>query len=153
LNWATVTNNTTNILQRVIYAAGTYVALSDNNVLTSSDGTNWMRRSAPIPSNVYLQAITYHNGTFLTVGSTSGGGAGVAYVSDPVAGLNLKRSPAPTLELSGLVGRSYRIERLDDLSSTNWQSATTLILTNSPITWSDSQAPNSYRFYRAVLLP
>jgi hypothetical protein len=76
-----------------------------------------------------------------------------AYISDPVVDLSLTQGLPPVLSLSGLVGRSYRIEQNSGLDSANWQPLVTLTLTNSPSALTDSQATNLSRFYRAVLLP
>ena len=59
------------------------------------------------------------------------------------------------LSISGLIGRSYRIEYSDSLSnSPAWTSATTITLTSIPFVWFDGDSINApKRFYRAILLP
>jgi hypothetical protein len=76
-----------------------------------------------------------------------------AYVSDPFVALTVNRGFPPQLSVSGLTGKSYSIDYLTDLNSSNWQTLTTFPLNTSPSLWTDNQATNSSRFYRAVLLP
>ena len=58
------------------------------------------------------------------------------------------------LEIKGIVGRKYRIERSFDIGGTNWLPAATFILPQTPFLWFDVQRTNLNRqFYRAVLLP
>jgi hypothetical protein len=60
------------------------------------------------------------------------------------------------MALSGVIGRTYRVEWSSAMSGGTWTSAATLILTNTTQLWVDTSAPvrsNSQRFYRAVLLP
>jgi hypothetical protein len=155
LSWTLITNNTASTFGRVIYSDGYDVALAGAKIFTSTDGTNWVQRNLQPLSNVALNGIASGNRNFLAVGYRYPPFPylPVAYISDPLVALGMNRGFPPQLSLSGLLGRSYRIEQLDYLRSNNWQSAATFTLTNSPSTWTDTAAPNSARFYRAVLLP
>ena len=59
------------------------------------------------------------------------------------------------LSVTGIVGRTYRIEYTTALPAANtWQTAAQLLLTTSPQFWIDFDSPLSpRRFYRAALLP
>lgn len=62
---------------------------------------------------------------------------------------------APVLHLSGDAGRQYAIEYKSSLAdASNWQTLTTVILTNSPQTHIDSGIfGTAQRFYRTRLVP
>jgi hypothetical protein len=162
--------NTTNILTRVIYAGGVYVAIGAplyyykafTNVFTSVDGTNWLLRSLPVPTNAALTSLVFANGRVMvagykipTEGSLSYDTLALAYLSDPLAGVSVNAGSPPQLKVSGALNRSYRIEYVNGLQpgSNNWQPLATISLTNSPQNWSDTTATNSQRYYRTVLLP
>jgi hypothetical protein len=152
LTWSILTNDTTGTFGRVIYTNGIYIALSGTNIFTSNDSTNWVRRN--FPTNAYLGDIALGPCNVIAVGVPTYYGS-TAYISDPFVAVNLQSGPPPQLTVSGLQGRSYRIDYLDGFQSptNNWQTLTTFTLTNSPLIWSDITATNSQRFYRAVLLP
>jgi hypothetical protein len=63
--------------------------------------------------------------------------------------LSLSTYPGPTI--TGIVGRTYRIESSPNMS--NWTPQATLLLNSSPYLWFDQSAANGKRFYRAFLLP
>lgn len=69
----------------------------------------------------------------------------------PVSGGNLTLSTNPGLRITGVVGRSYRIESSAD--TTNWNTETTILLTSSPYLWIDPNSLSQKKFYRAFLLP
>jgi hypothetical protein len=154
LNWTLVTNNTAASFKRVVYVAGTYFALTDSTAFSSSDGTNWVHRNLQTPGNVGFRALAVGPSNIVAVGlSSSSGWVPVGYVSGPFVGATMGAGYPPHVLLSGLLGRTYRIDYLTNLRSNNWQAAATFTLTNSPTNWTDIQATNSSRFYRAVLLP
>ena len=51
----------------IVYAAGSYVAISRNLIRTSADGINWTPRAAPQFSD--LSAVAYGGGRFVVTGS------------------------------------------------------------------------------------
>jgi len=68
--------------------------------------------------------------------------------------LGISAGSPPELELFGLTGRDYLIQYATSLQNGgNWQTLVTIPLTESPLTWQDTNATNSQRFYRAVLPP
>jgi hypothetical protein len=139
------------LIVSLTYGQGHFVAVGQYNgaVLSSRDGINWARHIAA--TNVLiLNDVAYHDGTFVVVGS-----GGAILQSDPVITLDLNSGSPVELTLAGIEGRSYRIEYLDGLQLTNaWQELTTIVLTNSPATCTDSTSSNAVaRFYRATLLP
>jgi hypothetical protein len=71
--------------------------------------------------------------------------------SQPVSGTNLELKIYPGLRITGVVGRTYRIE--SSLNMTNWTTETTILLTSSPYLWIDPISLGQKKFYRAFLLP
>jgi hypothetical protein len=73
--------------------------------------------------------------------------------NNPIPGLpaNLQLSTYPGLQITGTVGRTYRIEASPD--TTTWSTAATLLLTSSPYLWIDQNPVAGNKFYRALLLP
>lgn len=77
----------------------------------------------------------------------------------PPAPPDLSVSPSPdgsgvVLRLSGTPGRTYRIEVQNNLNPAQWDSLTTVTLTESSQLWTDPVVPGStQQFYRAVLAP
>jgi len=70
---------------------------------------------------------------------------------EPVSGASLVLNTYPGLQITGVVGRTYRIESSKDLKA--WLIETTLLLTSSPYLWLDQTALGQRKFYRAFLLP
>ncbi|MBE0539977.1 MAG: hypothetical protein IH623_01135 [Verrucomicrobia bacterium] len=144
---------TATLLNGVFYArAGDYLA-------TSADGTNWsLRTSSILPGT---SDIASDGRRLVTVGVEPGSTLltynAFIYVSDPLTNISLTNASPVQLALSGLVGRSYRVEYLPSLpaSAANpWQTLTNLILPSSPYFIADPESPSAaQRYYRAVLLP
>lgn len=68
-----------------------------------------------------------------------------------VAPANLELRMLPSLSITGIVGRTYRIESCTTFS--NWTYEATTLLTTSPQVWIDQNASAPKKFYRALLLP
>ncbi len=68
-----------------------------------------------------------------------------------VPATNLSLQILPRLQITGEVGRTYRIESSSNL--TNWSAAADVRLTSTPYFWLDENAYGQTRYYRAVLLP
>jgi hypothetical protein len=163
LTWSPVNTGNTNRIERIAYGNGIYVATSywpSSRILTSTDGTNWVQRNVEYPGN--MLGITFGDGKVVSVGAQRDPGgsdriSSTVFNSDPLAGIGVKSDSMPKLEISGINGRSYRIEYADSSlanGSNNWQTLTNFTLSNGPYTWTDMSATNSpQRFYRAVLLP
>ena len=156
LTWSAVTNNTATTFNRITYGGGNYVAVSMTNVFSSQDGTNWIQRNLQVSPFEHLVDLAPGNRNILLAGT----GGPTAYLSDPFVSLRIVSSfpqyvgyMPPQLIVSGLTNRTYRIEMITNLPSTNWQALTNIMLTNGPATWTDLKAYDSSRFYRAVLLP
>jgi len=139
-------------------------------------GCAWTIRKMTSSTNVITMA-----GSFTQTGYTDGTGSlarfrnaagvcvsqGMLFVADsndhrirnltfnpapqPVSGANLDLSIYPGLRITGVVGRSYRIE--SSLDMTNWNTETTILLTSSPYLWIDPNSLRQKQFYRAFLLP
>lgn len=154
VSWPVMTKDVTNSFTRVMYVSGTYLALSGTNIFTSTNGTNWTRRNLTLPSGTALMDVTLGNGKVLIVGYVlSGQLQPIGYLSDSLVKLGMGSTFPPLLTASGLPGANCRIEFQTNLSSNLWQAGATYTLSNSASTWTDTQATNSARYYRAVLLP
>ncbi len=76
----------------------------------------------------------------------------ITYGAIPTSGFSINLYAG--LSITGIVGRSYRIESVYNLNSNNWSTAATIFLNSSPYLWFDADSVNApKRFYRAVLLP
>jgi NHL repeat len=77
----------------------------------------------------------------------------VSFSTVPTTGFSLNMYAG--LSITGMLGRSYRIEFTGSLAESNaWTPASFITLTSSPTLWFDADSPNRQnRFYRAVLLP
>ena len=69
----------------------------------------------------------------------------------PVTGANLNLDMYPGLQITGIIGRTYRVESSTDMST--WQAETTILLTSSPFLWINPNALGQKKFYRVFLLP
>jgi hypothetical protein len=68
-----------------------------------------------------------------------------------VTGANLGIATYAGITITGVVGRTYRIESSANMST--WNVEATILLTSSPYLWIDQQGLGQKKFYRAVLLP
>jgi hypothetical protein len=154
-DWDRVTNNTGVEFGRIIFINGTYLATSSSNKLfRSTDLTNWTSCNFQFPTNHHFTSMAYGNGRIMVVGTTTTlPYKPIAYISDPLAGLDILQSCPIQLSISGIVGATYRIEYVTNLASTNWQVAGIIPLTNNRATFTDFSATNTSRFYRSVLIP
>jgi hypothetical protein len=142
-----------NMMGKVMLVNNLFTARTGNYLTTSVDGTNWIQ----YPGNLPGVGLASDGVRLVTAGQTgSFYYNSFIYTSDGLVGLRLV-NPAPTIELSGLVGRSYRIDYTGTFVNTgtnNWQMLTNLQLPSNPFTLTDLTATSSpQRFYRAVLLP
>ena len=162
INWNALNTGVASKLGKVTFANGLFMARAGSNLATSTNGTNWVQYPQILPGNSYSDQFFATDGARLvTVGGVSTGPPfyyqnGFVYLSDPLVGVRLTTSDPPKIAVSGLVGRTNRIEYTDALATgtNNWQTLTTLELPSSPYLVTDSTATNSsQRFYRGVLLP
>ena len=67
---------------------------------------------------------------------------------------NLAITSAGQLILHAPAGTANRVEYVSEMSATNWQTLTNLVIQQSPLVFTDPEfGQASRRFYRAVLLP
>ncbi len=151
--WSSITNDSGAAFQKIRYGNGVYVGLTPEAIYTSPNGTNWIKR--PPNGGALTDAAVGERNAIVT--AYYWGAAANSYVSDPFVGLSIQSGAPPQLQLSGLNGRTYRLEYADTLepgNSSNWQTLSNIVLNVSPLTLLDSVATNSpARFYRGVLLP
>lgn len=166
IDWATINTGISNKLGKITYTHGMFLALAGpdsydytfTNLAASTNGTNWYQYSKELPKRASTVAT---DGTrLLTVRSQFidvSHSDGFVYYTDPLVSLDVTNTPPVQVVLSGLVGRSYRIESTDSLTNSvvnNWRTNITLLLPSDPLLWTDVTATGlPQRFYRAVLLP
>jgi len=157
LSWSPMAKNVPDNFFRVLYGHGLFLALSGDKIFTSIDATNWVQRPITLSATTGFSDIAFGDRNAVLIGNENPQRPimPVAFGSDPFVALEITPGFPPQLKLSGLEGRSYRIEYSDVLQppAVNWQPLDTFSLTNSPLTWRDATATGSQRFYRAVLLP
>jgi hypothetical protein len=68
-----------------------------------------------------------------------------------VSGANLSINTYPGVTITGVVGRTYQIQRSPDAIS--WSPYANVLLSSSPYLWFDQNPVAGNRFYRALLLP
>lgn len=140
-NWVQRTSVTAMRPPAVAFGNG-YFVTGSYRMEYSRDGNVWAK--APVACSP--RGICFGNGTFVAVG------VGQTIVqSDPVVWLG---SGAPgTVEISGTVGRMYRIESADALmGSQAWVTRTNFTLMTSHHLWSDPEHPaHPQRLYRVVI--
>ena len=153
VSWLSITNDSGVAFRKIRYGNGIYIGWSADTVYTSMNGTNWIKRP-PSGGSLTDAAVGERNAI---VTSYSFGAAANSYVSDPFIGLSILPGESPQLQLSGVIGKSYRVEYSDALtpsSPTNWQTLSNIVLTVSPFTLLDPETTGvPMRFYRGVLLP
>ena len=159
LTWSAQHTGITNMLGKATYSQGAFLARAGAYLAASADGTNWAQYPQPLPGT---STVASDGQRLVTVGNNTSPfvpmyASGYTYVSDPLLGLRITAGRPPTIALSGLVGRTYRIEVTNALvssGSNNWQAAASAQMTNNPWLWTDASATNvTARFYRGVLLP
>ena len=64
---------------------------------------------------------------------------------------NLQLGTYPGLQITGTVGRTYKIQTSPDMNT--WTTKATILLTSSPYLWVDQNPVSESKFYRAFLLP
>lgn len=160
VNWSAMVKDKTNLFTQVLYGNGLYVGLAGTNLLTSTNGTNWVLRNLQVLPGGTVTGLALSGRNLLAVGhkatyAPTVSSQAFAYISDPFVDVGINAGFPPSLQLSGLQGRTYRVDYSDTVvqGSNNWKPLTTVLLTNSPSTLMDTNAPGSNRFYRAALLP
>jgi hypothetical protein len=137
---------TTNSLRNVSFVEGVFLATGNSGtLLISTNGLDWSLRPA-FTSNVLGRSILGTSQILMLAGSD-------LFASDPLVSLQIGFGTQPQLTISGLEGRSYRIEATQNIGSSLWQDMGTYILYTSPTIWADGTPLPKTRFYRAVLLP
>ncbi|MFO1511757.1 MAG: hypothetical protein U1F83_02410 [Verrucomicrobiota bacterium] len=163
ISWTTANTGITGLLGKVTFANGLFIARAGVYLATSTDGTNWVQYPQILPGTALRgYQIATDGSRLVTVGGTYASGGpnyynGYTYYSDALVTVGITNTSPAQIVLSGLVGRSYRIEYVDALlsaDSNNWQTLTALQLPITPYLFTDTAATNSsHRFYRGVLLP
>ncbi len=156
--WSAEPTGLTNMLGKVTYGHGVFMAQCGVSLATSTDGTNWFNYAKPLPNSKtsgYDDSLATDGSRLVAVGAAGYPYANsFVYTSGPLVGVGMNNNLTPNVTISGLVGRKYQIQSSDALGvENNWRTNATFQLTNTPIVWTDSTATNSARFYRGILLP
>ena len=116
-------------------------------IVSSSDAVSWVNRLADATSS--LNGVVYGNGSFVAVGFE-----GAILQSGPIftlTGASPPKNGGFELDLTGKIGRSYRIQTSTDPAATNWTDWVDFTNTTETTEFLDTDATNSpRRFYRAV---
>jgi hypothetical protein len=160
-NWTLKSTGLTNMIGKVTYGHGIFMAQCGVSFATSMDGTNWFNYAKPLPnSNTsgFDDSLATDGSRLVAVGAVYTNIPylynGFIYTSGPLVGVGMTNNPTPNVAISGLVGRKYQIQFSDALGAgNNWRTSAIFQLTNTPYVWTDATATNSARFYRGVLLP
>jgi hypothetical protein len=132
--------------------------LADGRVTTAAGGSNSGFQDGPVLSAKFCQITGFAFDS-----------SGAIYIADACNNRIRKVTTAgeeivpsadvgialyPGLTVSGVVGRSYRVEFITNIDSVGWQSIVTILLERNPSFWVDQSATNSERrFYRVISLP
>lgn len=130
---------------QIAHGNGYFVTGGGGSLEYSRDGSAWTSGAS---GYLYVTSdVTFGNGTFVAVG-----GGGIIKQSDPV--IYLQSAGPATLQISGVIGATYRVQASNDLGSEEgWQTIETLFLLVSPDTWTAPAIGVGQRFYRVVLDP
>ncbi len=140
--------------------SGAPLALS---VTASGPGTltyQWKHAGTNLPgaiTNTYTvaSATLADAGNYQVLVSNSFGTTASDNVSVEVSILqSLQLSFYAGITVTGTVGQNFRIESVEAVGNTNWQTLATVTLSTTSFLWVDADSPqHPHRFYRAVLLP
>jgi hypothetical protein len=137
-------------VHEVACASGVFMAISSSGgeCWSSTDGQTWSRHNKRFKSQ---QSICSDGSTFLLTG-----GNGAIVQTDPIIRLQ-RKSFSPThseWSLSGPTGTICRVETSSTLNDPlSWQVLTNVTMTSNRMSWFETPATNSIRFYRGRLLP
>src|SRR5207249_7057812 len=136
-----------NKLGKITYTQGMFLGLAGPDyceckfsyLAASTNGTNWFQYSKTLPQparNVATDGIRLVtvSGSFIDVSHANG----FVYYSEPLVGIDITQTSPRQLVLSGLVGRSYRIESIDALTNAapaSWRTNIVLQLPSEPFLW------------------
>ena len=129
----------------------TFTAGASGGALTYQWQFNGTNIAGATGSTLSLTNITASQaGCYTVIVSNAAGTTTSSCAQLTVVGINLYAG----LTIYGSVGANYRVEYVNNLGSTNWQTLTNLALPISPYLLIDTDSPNNTRrFYRAILLP
>ena len=163
LSWALVPTGITNTLGKVAYYNGIFMARAQKWLATSADGTNWVRYAHEIPGNATPEPTLATAGNRLVIAGAVYGDSfpysvqGLIYTCDELTTLGISHAPRATLVMSGLAGRSNRVEFTDFLQGIGgnaWQLLTNVRLDVQPVIVTDPSSESTpQRFYRTALVP
>jgi hypothetical protein len=133
--------------QSVSYAQGHFLVVVQDGVLSSRDGTKWIRDFLQSPPTGGIQGIAYNTGNYVTVGL--GGFLLRADGSAPYLDRIENGSGSIRISFSGGTERRYGIEAASDLSGPTWNRIAEVAAADGVGSFLDATgAPSSQRFYR-----
>lgn len=146
-------NCTAATLNGFIYVAGGYTSTGVvATVEAYNPSTDTWSTVAPLPLRLWAASAAVVNGTLYIMGGLDAGNSTLSSVEAFTPSTLIGNiSTYPGLSLVGLVGTTNRIDFKTDLSATNWNVLTNLILPSSPYLFIDpTPATTGKRFYRVV---
>jgi len=135
----------------IIYVAGGYTSSGTSATVEAyNPATDSWSTVTPLPFPLYTASAAAANGTLYVMGgydvSFSTVGSVEAFSPNFLA-INMY----PGLTIYGQIGSTYEIDCCNNLSISNWTALTTMVLSNSPCLYIDTNSTYfSHRFYRAV---
>ncbi len=145
--WTQQNSRVTTALRSVCFGNDLFVAVGDGGtVLFSSNGSNWTQKAYPAAGN--FLSVASGNGKFIAVGAS-------IYQADLTPGVLAQpsfTSAGISLQVSGEIGRVYRVEASATMQPGDWTEIGTV--TNTSLTMPFVDIPKSRtRFYRTVAQP
>ena len=100
---------------------------------------------------MHLLAIWHEKWGFAKLVDIVGKYGGERGIRTPGSGPSLDLDTYPGLQITGIVGRTYRIESSPDMNT--WSVEAEVVLETKTFLWIDENGLGKKEFYRAVLLP
>jgi hypothetical protein len=153
--WTPTSTGIPHLFGKPVFANGNFLARAGNQLVTSSNGVNWVIYPGTLPG----VSLATDGSRLVTLEATPGNEPtrfnGFTHTSGLLLDLQITNSHPPQLRLSGWAGRTYRIEYTETLPAlpNDWQPLQTLQLPGPTVLLMDPTMMNdSRRFYRGVLL-
>jgi len=155
----TVSGMCTDNAGNVIFACGSSIRkmTPETNVVTlagSFSQTGYTNGAGSLARFNGASGVCFVNGTIFVIETANPRIRSITFdpPAQPVSGGDLSLDIYAGVRISGVVGRTYRIES-SSVVNTNWTTEATISLPFSPYLWIDPSPLVPKKFYRAFLLP
>jgi hypothetical protein len=151
VTWSASSSGTTARLNGVAYGGEAFAAVGENGtILKSLDGVQWTVCLGSVHGDWQWQTVTWAEGRFVAMGP-----GGLMVRSDATTILDpLRLTPDGRLVcgFAGVAGRTYRLERSEDLI--HWKEVAAADGVHGPMGLADPELPTApYRYYRVLWTP